>query len=534
LNNGKKTLNIAISLILCLPVIFIIYLIIVYSSHNIAAKDINQVNITLPSDEIILYTDKTNVDFYLNAMLDAHKISKAPRDINNESESAVVIGYQRPDKQVDYLLFPSLDAKECFMLSPDGEYLLLDEETSEKLLLRDELVYLYDNAKLPELTITASGIQSKVLPVEYTWNYRKSDNTYYKDTQTELQSDDVSEYELFSDMVNVLQFVEAPDVVSIDVYDYVGNRIYQSDSLNISQLSFGTDMSLVIYVHAKWNQTETNTTYGIAEYKINARYDIPAKFTISSEQLSQGDILTINASFLDSSEVIVIETNLKTSDLKFFNCDPKYIALLPISNKNSPGIYSMKLKAGGRETNFDITVNQVDNTIYHITPTKTLSSSAYTEFNELLLNSYIRSENLLYIEDGITFLDPISGEAKYYYSDELFYDPDPASVSCPGNVFNVTQGTSVKSSEAGKVIFAGETELTGKTIIIDHGMGIQTIYCHLKSISVSENVNVKKGVTIGLSGNTGYVTGNEFMFAASVNGILVNPDILLEEGIKLS
>lgn len=245
--------NIIISVLLCLPILFIAHLFLSYTSHNATAKDIYQIKITTPDSAEMVLTETVDIQFYLDAMLDAKKTEVPPRSIEGEVNTALIIGYQKLDKQSDYILFPSIDPKECFFMNPDGDCLVISEEMAKRMLLRQELEFIYNNSTLPELHITASGIKSQLFPVSYEWDFRKSDGSFYADNKTAIRGE-AKEYEMFADMTNTLEFAVQPDVVKTTVFNESGTAIYTTDTADISQLSFGTDMKLRIVVSAEWTK----------------------------------------------------------------------------------------------------------------------------------------------------------------------------------------------------------------------------------------------------------------------------------------
>ncbi|MBK3332555.1 M23 family metallopeptidase [Persephonella atlantica] len=92
-----------------------------------------------------------------------------------------------------------------------------------------------------------------------------------------------------------------------------------------------------------------------------------------------------------------------------------------------------------------------------------------------------------------------------------------------GTDFRAPEGTPVYASLSGKVVLAQELFYTGKTVVIDHGKGLFTLYAHLSHISVREGQMVKGGKIIGKVGSTGRSTGPHLHFGVYLKGIRVDP-----------
>jgi murein DD-endopeptidase MepM/ murein hydrolase activator NlpD len=84
-------------------------------------------------------------------------------------------------------------------------------------------------------------------------------------------------------------------------------------------------------------------------------------------------------------------------------------------------------------------------------------------------------------------------------------------------------GTPVVAANHGTVLFADDLGIYGNAVIIDHGMGVQSLYAHLSTIDVSVGAMVAKEQTIGRSGQTGMALGDHLHFTMLVNGQMVNP-----------
>ncbi len=84
-------------------------------------------------------------------------------------------------------------------------------------------------------------------------------------------------------------------------------------------------------------------------------------------------------------------------------------------------------------------------------------------------------------------------------------------------------GTPVHSINNGRVLLTAEHFFTGKTVVIDHGGAIQSMYFHLEKFLVDQGEEVRKGQTIGLVGSTGRATGPHLHFGVRINGARVDP-----------
>jgi len=81
----------------------------------------------------------------------------------------------------------------------------------------------------------------------------------------------------------------------------------------------------------------------------------------------------------------------------------------------------------------------------------------------------------------------------------------------------------IQASNDGTVVFTDFVGIYGNCIIIDHGLGLQSLYAHLSSIDVSVGEEIERGDIIGRSGSTGLAGGDHLHFSMVISGTPVNP-----------
>jgi murein DD-endopeptidase MepM/ murein hydrolase activator NlpD len=89
--------------------------------------------------------------------------------------------------------------------------------------------------------------------------------------------------------------------------------------------------------------------------------------------------------------------------------------------------------------------------------------------------------------------------------------------------FSADLGTPVVASNRGRVALLGEFFFAGRLVVLDHGLGLYTLYFHLDGVSVAEGQIVERGQTVGTVGITGRSTGPHLHFAAQLGRARINP-----------
>ena len=102
------------------------------------------------------------------------------------------------------------------------------------------------------------------------------------------------------------------------------------------------------------------------------------------------------------------------------------------------------------------------------------------------------------------------------------------SIPHKGVDYRAKVGTKVYAVNRGVVRITDSYRDYGKTIFIDHGLGLMSYYLHLSKINVKVGSVVERGQVIGLSGDTGYTLGPHLHMGIRINGITIDPEGFFE------
>lgn len=93
--------------------------------------------------------------------------------------------------------------------------------------------------------------------------------------------------------------------------------------------------------------------------------------------------------------------------------------------------------------------------------------------------------------------------------------------------FAVPAGTPIKAPAAGVVVLVGDYFFNGKTVFLDHGQGLVSMFCHMSAISVKVGDEMPRGGVVGKVGATGRATGPHLHWNVSLNDARIDPAIFI-------
>lgn len=130
--------------------------------------------------------------------------------------------------------------------------------------------------------------------------------------------------------------------------------------------------------------------------------------------------------------------------------------------------------------------------------------------------------------NDLGFVLPASGRFSSPFGLKRFFNDQPRN---PHSGLDIAggQGGDINAPSAGKVVAVGEYFFNGNTVILDHGYGLTTMYCHMSKIDVKIGDQLSTGDRIGAIGKTGRVTGPHLHWSVSLNNTRVDPLLFVKE-----
>ncbi|MEA2064143.1 MAG: M23 family metallopeptidase [Gemmatimonadota bacterium] len=212
-----------------------------------------------------------------------------------------------------------------------------------------------------------------------------------------------------------------------------------------------------------------------------------------------------------------------------------FFSLLGVDMNAGPGAYpvSVKLQCEGRKNQTKsrtVVVSDANFPVQKLTlpPKKVFPDSAamarIKRETALRNRKWSRWDRQAHWEGD--FIRPLEGEMRRFGHRRIINDAPRSPHS--GVDISAPEGTPVACPARGRVILTGDFFFTGKTVYLDHGLGLVDMFFHLSRIDVAEGEMVEQGQVLGAVGSTGRATGPHLHWGIRYRGSRINPAALLE------
>lgn len=247
--------------------------------------------------------------------------------------------------------------------------------------------------------------------------------------------------------------------------------------------------------------------------------------------------LPINSSVPGGVAVIQIEpigerANYNGKKVMLVNYRESQFAVIGIPLDTVPGIKNLQVEySSGSSSNHDFTVKEKKYQEQRLT----ISNNRQVNPNENDMQR-INRESLEMraafahwteeLTPNFQMQAPVDGIQSSSFGLRRFFNDQPRAPHS-GMDIAAPEGAPIIAPADGIILSTGNYFFNGNTIILDHGFGLISLYCHMNTIDVENGQNVKTGEQIGRVGKTGRVTGPHLHWSINLNGSRVDPALFL-------
>lgn len=209
-------------------------------------------------------------------------------------------------------------------------------------------------------------------------------------------------------------------------------------------------------------------------------------------------------------------------------------AIIGIALNARPGVHDFTLiSADGSETTLQFTVTDKKYIEQRLTITNERQVNPNTEDMQRVNreSAEINRAFSQWTEDlvpSFSMRAPVAGVRSSSFGLRRFFNEQPRSPHS-GMDIAADEGTPIYAPAPGVILTTGNYFFNGNTIILDHGHGLISLYCHMNTIDVAPGSRVGAGDQIGKVGQTGRVTGPHLHWSINLNGTRVDPALFLNE-----
>lgn len=255
-----------------------------------------------------------------------------------------------------------------------------------------------------------------------------------------------------------------------------------------------------------------------------------AQYSLSTTKVKAGNMVTFTAKGVSSSDIVMTAT--VGGSRKLFDNGDDVVGYIGVSRNAELGNYKVVITdsagkvtelpfsvvdAGFASESFEMAQGTVNNTVN--------STAARDEYNRI-------TASVMALDTGEpdaprldSFVFPLQVDSYRVSSSYGFTRIVNGKVSGrhEGVDFPAPKGTQVLAAGSGRVLYSGPMQMTGNTVIIEHGMGLKSWYHHMDSLDCETGDVLEAGDPVGKVGTTGYSTGNHLHFGMSVFDTYTNP-----------
>ncbi len=261
------------------------------------------------------------------------------------------------------------------------------------------------------------------------------------------------------------------------------------------------------------------------------RYSVAADGQVSGKQ---GDVLLVTVPVRDRPDRV--EGRFLEQTLTFFPFkDHTYAGLLGLDMQDSPGRYELTIEVvypqRTERRSLSVLVMKEKYPVQRLTlPSRMVDLDRKTLVRVETESKAVHKAFAGFVPHPLwksRFLEPVQGEISGRFGSRRVINGQPRKPHS-GEDIAAPEGTPVLAMNDGMVRLTADHFFSGKGVIVDHGLGLFSMYFHLSGVDVEHGQVVKKGQVLGKVGSTGRATGPHLHWGVRLNGARIDPYSLLD------
>ncbi|MBA3613422.1 MAG: M23 family metallopeptidase [Nitrospirales bacterium] len=243
----------------------------------------------------------------------------------------------------------------------------------------------------------------------------------------------------------------------------------------------------------------------------------------------QGQVLWINVP-ISQPKAKVSGLFLKRKIPFFPHGDTNFAGIVGIDMEDPPGIQELSITVhsdtGADHLSYSVLIIKEDYTVQHLTlPKNTVDLDAKTlkrvQQEKKELTEAFHNVGASPLWDG-PFLEPVNGKVTGVFGSRRVINGQSRNPHS-GEDIAAPKGTPVQAINKGIVVKTVDHFFSGKGVVLDHGVGLFSMYFHLSEIDVTSGQTIQKGEALGKVGSSGRATGPHLHWGIHLNGSRINP-----------
>lgn len=452
-------------------------------------------------------TGKKLIDILMEVHDSARSVTSLPEElIDSEYISVTYYSYDLTSEYKYY--FSSAKPSNSYYLDLDGNAFIINASAAISFLDSDFSSSLYKGSSVPVLTLNGKT----VAPDKCDWSYYSYSNVRHdvSPKTADINGKVECSYRSFDP-----KFSRVPDKSAIKVTDKTGNMIF-SGSLDTFlekdyfRKNIKDDLTVNIEISAEWEPLSGGGSGGKIEYSfvIDFVFDPLAAFWLGESTIESGEFVVLSGKYIEIDDLSQIKVTV-SPEIKFnpiFYRDGDCIrTLIPFTlfDPEKEATYKITVNYLNKTTELDLDVKpstaKVKERKYNyqgVIDMTTRSKANFDAFRQLVAG--LPCEDKVYFSGS--FLTPDEKQNRARFGDTVNNGTEEEKHISNGIAWVCYKNQPVYASNSGKVIYVGNTVMGGLTVVIDHGLGLRSVYYCLDTSTVKVGDIVEKGTQIATGG----------------------------------